>query len=72
MLKYNEYVYLFDRHWYRVHYDPETYYFKFKPCDTPNLVARHNCILSYPFMPTLPDNPGVSWIQNESPGLPYG
>ena len=23
-------------------------------------------------MPTLPDNPGVSRIQNESPGLPYG
>ena len=50
MLKYNEYVYLFDRRWYRVHYDPETYYFKFKPCDTPNLVARHSCILSYPVL----------------------
>ena len=24
------------------------------------------------YMPTLPDNPGVSRIQNESPGLPYG
>ena len=23
-------------------------------------------------MPTLPDNPGVSRIQDESPGLPYG
>ena len=24
------------------------------------------------YMPTLPSNPGVSRIQNESPGLPYG
>ena len=23
-------------------------------------------------MPALPDYPGVSWTQNESPGLPYG
>ena len=27
--------------------------------------------LSISYMPTLPDNPGVSWIQNESPGLPH-
>ena len=30
--------------------------------------SRH----STSYMPTLPDNPGVSRIQNESPGLPYG
>ena len=47
MMKYNEHVYLFDRRWYRIHYNPETYYFKFKPCDTPHLVGRHNCILAY-------------------------
>lgn len=46
MVKYNEHVYLFDQQWYRVLYNPETYYFKFKPCDTPNLVARHSCILT--------------------------
>ena len=45
MAKFNDHVYLFDRQWYRVQYNPETYYFKFKVCDTPNLVARHNCIL---------------------------
>lgn len=45
MVKFNEHVYLLDQRWYRVQYNPETYYFKFKPCDTPNLVARHSCIL---------------------------
>ena len=50
MLKYNERRYLFDRRWYRVQYNPETYYFEFKPCDTPNLVAKHSCILSYPVL----------------------
>ena len=29
-------------------------------------------LIMFPYMPTLPDNPGVSRIQNESPGLPYG
>ena len=24
------------------------------------------------YMPTLPDYPGVSWIQHQTPGLPYG
>ena len=32
----------------RLDYNLDTYYFEFKPCDTPNLVARHSCILSYP------------------------
>ena len=45
MIKVNEHVYLFDQRWYRVQYNLESHYFKFKPCDTPNLVARHSCIL---------------------------
>ena len=45
MAKFNDHVYLFDRQWYRVQYNPKIYYFKFKVCHTPNLVARHNCIL---------------------------
>ena len=45
MVKFNDDVYLFDWQWYCVQYNPETYYFKFKVCDMPNLVARHNCIL---------------------------
>ena len=36
----------------------------------PALVFLLWLILSY--IPTLPDNPGVSRIQNESPGLLYG
>ena len=35
-----------------------------------NIAMGAACI--YALMPTLPDNLGVSWIQNESPGLPYG
>ena len=50
MMKYNEHVHLFNRRWYRIYYNPQTYYFKFKLCDTPNLVARHSCILSYPVL----------------------
>ena len=46
MVKFNDHVYLFDQQWYCVKYNPETYYLKFKPCDTPNLVARHSCILA--------------------------
>ena len=45
MIKVNEHVYLFDQRWYRVQYNLESHYLKFKPCDTPNLVARHSCIL---------------------------
>ena len=45
MMKFNKRVYLFDQRWYRVEYNPDSRYFKFKPCDTPNLVARHSCIL---------------------------
>ena len=37
-------------------------------CGKDTLVSKD--IVTY--MPTLPDNAGVSWIQNESPGLPYG
>jgi len=45
----NDHVLLFDRRWYRVCYNPESHYFKFKPCNTPNLVARYTCILLYSF-----------------------
>ena len=45
MTKFNERVYLLDQPWYRIEYNPDSHYFKFKPCDTPNLVARHSCIL---------------------------
>ena len=44
MMKVNEHMYLFDQRWYRVQYNLESHYFKLKPCDTPNLVARHSCI----------------------------
>ena len=47
MSKFNERVYLHNCCWHHVHYNPETYYVNFKPCDTPNLLARHSCILSY-------------------------
>ena len=50
MMKYNEHVRLFDRHWHRILYNPDAKFFKFKLCDTPNLVARHSCILSYPVL----------------------
>ena len=46
MIKWNERVYLFDQQWYRIEYNPDSHYFKFKPCDTPNLMAKHSCILS--------------------------
>ena len=46
MMKFNERVYLLDQRWYRIKYNPDNHYFKFKPCDTPNLVAKHSCILS--------------------------
>ena len=39
-------VCLFDQQWYRIEYNPDCHYFMFKPCDTPNLVAKHSCILS--------------------------
>ena len=45
MVRFSDHAYLFDQQWYRVQYNPETYYFKFQRCDTPNLVARHSCIL---------------------------
>ena len=48
MMQENEHVFLFDRRWYNVCYNPKSHYFKFKPCDTPNLVARYSCILLYP------------------------
>ena len=49
MMQQNDRVFLFDRSWYCVSYNPESRYFKFKPCDTPKLVARYSCILLYPF-----------------------
>ena len=49
MMKYNEHVFLWDRRWYQLSFNPDTYHFKFTQCDTPNLVARHNCILSEEF-----------------------
>ena len=49
MMQENDHVLLFDRRWYCVCYNPESHYFKFKPCDTPKLVARYSCILLYPF-----------------------
>ena len=45
----NDHVFLFDRRWYCVCYNPDSHYFKFKPCNTPNLVARYSCILLYLF-----------------------
>ena len=39
MMKFNERVR------YRAEYNPDSHYLKFKPCDTPNLVAGHCCIL---------------------------
>ena len=50
MMKYNEHVHLFNRRWYRILYNPDTKFFKLKLCDTPNLRARHSCILSYPVL----------------------
>ena len=46
IMKYNEHVYLYDRRWYRLSFNADTYHFKFKQCDTPNLVARHSCLLT--------------------------
>ena len=45
MMKFNERLYLLDQRWDRVEYNPDSHYFKFKPCDTPSLIARHSCIL---------------------------
>ena len=45
MMKFNERVYLLDQRWYRIEYNPDSHYFKFKPCGTPNLIARQSCIL---------------------------
>ena len=50
MMKYNEHVHLFNRRWYHILYNPRTKFFKLKLCDTPNLMARHSCILSYPVL----------------------
>jgi len=51
MMQENDRVFLFDRRWFYVCYNPESRYFKFKPCDTPKLVARCNCILIYAVSP---------------------
>ena len=45
MMKFNERVYFLDQRWYRIEYNPDSHYFKFKPCDTPNLIARQSCVL---------------------------
>ena len=52
MMQENKRVFLFDRQWYCVCYNPESHYFKFEPCNTPKLVARYSCILHYPFYAT--------------------
>jgi len=49
MMQENEDVFLFDRRWLSVCQNPGSHYCKFKPCDTPHLVARYSCILLYPF-----------------------
>ena len=51
MMQENDRVFLFDRRWFCVCFNPESRYFKFKPCDTPKLVARYSCILIYPVSP---------------------
>ena len=48
MLKYNGHVHLFDQRWYCVQYNPDSHYFKFKPCDTPNLVAPDTAVSYQP------------------------
>ena len=48
------------------------------PSNTGLIICMYNCFSAMgnlsviPLMPTLLDYPGVSRIQNESPGLPYG
>ena len=37
---------MFDRQWYQLKYNDDNHHFKFRWCDTPNLVARHSCTLA--------------------------
>ena len=45
MMKFNDRVYLLDQQWYHVEYNSNSDYFKFKPRDTRNLIARQSYIL---------------------------